>query len=134
MILNARRRGRGGRCGQPARPRGAPHSVNLQVRLGHVRHVRHQVADTIAAIGCGVQVRGAAAALLAVDAVARHRRGRLAGRLALDQAGVVILPRPGALLDDAALLVGHGGEAAAAVVENVAEAQAEDDGHRHDGR
>lgn len=114
-------------------PRRAYYTVSLQVRLGHVRHVGHQVTNTVTAIGCGVHVRDAAAALLAVDAVAGHRRGSLAGRLALDQAGIIILPRPGALLDDVGLFVGDGGEAAAVVVDDVEEAQGEDHGHRHNG-
>lgn len=51
----------------------------------------------------------------------------------MDQAGVVVVLWPAALLDDAGLLVGDGGEAVAAIVHYVEVAQAEDDGHGHDG-
>lgn len=134
MILNARRRGwRGGVACRYGCAGLSIQSVSLQVRLGHVRHVGHRVTNTVAAIGCGFRIREVAVALLAVDGVAGHRRGRLAGRLALDQAGIILLPRLGALLDDAALFVGDGGDAAAVVVDDVEEAQDKDHGHRQDG-
>lgn len=50
----------------------------------------------------------------------------------MDQAGVVVLWL-GALLDDAALLVGDGGEAAGVLVDDVEVAQTEDHGNGHDG-
>lgn len=52
----------------------------------------------------------------------------------MDQAGVVVLPRLRALLDDAALFVGDGGVAAGALLDDVEVAQQKDDGHRHDGQ
>lgn len=107
--------------------------VSLQVRLGHIWHVRHQVTDPVAAVGSRVHLCAAATALLAVDAFPGHRRGRLAGGLAVDQAGVVVVLRPGALLDDAAFLVGDGGEAAGVLVDDVEVAQAEDHGYGHHG-
>lgn len=108
--------------------------VSLQVRLGRIWHIRHQVTNPITAIGSRVHLWApTAAALLSVDAFARHGRGRLAGCLAVDQAGVVVVLRPGALLDDAALLVGDAGEAGGVLVDDVEVAQAEDHGYRHHG-
>lgn len=112
------------------------HWCPLQVRLRHVGHVGHEVADAIASIGGRVGVGQRTTALLAVDAVGGHGRGRLAGRgLAVDEAGVVVLVllAADALLDNAALAVGDGGQAAGAVVHDVEEAQEEDEGHGQHG-
>lgn len=105
---------------------------SLQVRLGHIRHVDHQVTNAVSAVGQAAPLGSTAATLLAVDDVGG--RGGLAGSLALDQAGVVVLPRPRVLLDDAALLVGDGGEAAAGLLDDVEVAQQKDHRHRHDGQ
>lgn len=52
----------------------------------------------------------------------------------MDQAGVVVLTRPGGLLDDATLLVGDGGEASSVLIDDVEIAQDKDDGHRQDSK
>lgn len=105
-------------------------SLSLQVRLGPVWHVHPQVTNAVAAIGQAIRLKCAAATQLAGGV---GGRGGPAGRLAVDQAGVLVLPRHGALLDDAALGVGDGGEAAAALLDDVEVAQHKDHGHGQDG-
>lgn len=110
---------------------------SLQVRLGHIGYVGHQVADAVAAVGGGVGLGPASSTLLAVDAVAGRRRRRwgVAGRLAAEEASIVALLQRHALLNDAALGVGDGGvvaAGAAVALQDVEVAQAEDQRHgRH---
>lgn len=109
-------------------------TVSLQVWLGHIQSVSHQVPNAVTAIGCVVYFRYITTALLAVDSVAGHRRGHLAGCLAVDQACVITFIRLGGLADDATLFVGDSGVAAVVLLDNVEVAQDEDQGHGQDGQ
>lgn len=98
-----------------------------QLRLGGAGQ---EVAAPIASIGVAAGLQGRRAAGPQVGAVSGHGGGRLAGHLAEDEAGLIVLLQVGDVLHHAALLVGHG-EGVGAIGEQV---EVPEDEHHGDGQ